>query len=219
MWVLSIGHGLDVIDPKKETIKHFITGKGESFNPIEQILVKDEKGKILMSSDGYGIYIIDPAKGTFINFTTKEGLISNQVQSLTEKNGIIYVATTEGLTIITPVSENKEGTQWRVKSYGKPQLIDHVDFNSNAVLFTKKNQIWWGEGGDGILIMDEPKKDTIIPPAYITGIDIMEQPQLFANKQLFQNNSGTTDTIWSMNKDTFYVNGKMPADTGYLEKK
>ncbi|HYM94041.1 MAG TPA: two-component regulator propeller domain-containing protein, partial [Chitinophagaceae bacterium] len=26
MWVLTIGNGLDVIDPKKETIKHFITG-------------------------------------------------------------------------------------------------------------------------------------------------------------------------------------------------
>ncbi|HYM95307.1 MAG TPA: adenylate/guanylate cyclase domain-containing protein, partial [Chitinophagaceae bacterium] len=180
-------------------------------------LVKDEKRKILMSSDGYGIYIIDPAKGTFINFTTKEGLISNQVQSLTEKNGVIYVATTEGLTVITPVSESGEGPEWRVKSYGKPQLIDHVDFNSNAVLFTKKNQIWWGEGGDGILIMDEPKKDTIIPPAYITGIDIMEQPQIFANKQLFQSKSGATDTIWSMNKDTYYVNGNMPSDTGFLK--
>ncbi len=149
---------------KKKPLKHFITGKGESFNPVSQILVKDEEGKILMSSDGYGIYIIDPVKGTFINFTTKEGLISNQVQSLTEKNGVIYVATTEGLTIITPISESGEGPEWRLKSYGKPQLIDHVDFNSNAVLFTKKNQIWWGEGGDGILIMDEPKKDTIIPP-------------------------------------------------------
>ncbi len=62
--------------------------------------------------------------------------------------------------------------------------------------------------------MDEPKKDTIIPPAYITGIDIMEQPRPFANKQLFQNNP---DTVWSMTMDTFYVNGTMPLDTGYLK--
>jgi signal transduction histidine kinase/ligand-binding sensor domain-containing protein len=214
MWVLSIGHGLDIIDPKRETIRHFITGKGERFNSIDQVLVKDEKGKILMSSNGYGLYIIDPVKGTFINFTTKEGLISNMVQSLTEKNGVIYATTNEGLTVITPIGESKEGPRWQVKSYGKPQLIDHVDFNSNSVLLTKKDQFWWGEGGDGIIIMDDQKKDTIIPPAYITGIDIMEQLRPFANKQLFHNNP---DTVWSMTMDTFYVNGTMPVDTGYLK--
>lgn len=217
MWVLTIGHGLDVIDLKKETIKHFITGKRENFSPLMQMLVKDENGKILMSSNGYGLYVIDPTKGTFINFTTKEGLINNEVQSLTEKHGIIYASTNEGLTVIKPINDSRKRTVWQVKSYGKPQLISHVDFNSNSVLSTTKDQIWWGVGADGILIMDEPKEDNIIPPTYITGIDVMELPQLFANIKLFKNNVGATDTIWSINRDKFYVNGKMPVDSGYLE--
>src|SRR6202035_1407623 len=100
-------------------------------------------------------------------------------------------------TIIAPNNQNGESSQWGIKTYGKPQLFDNVDFNS-AVLLTRKDQFWWGVGANAIFIMDEPKnKDTIIPPTYITGIDIMEQQQYFSNTRLFQKKSGTMDTIWS----------------------
>ena len=212
IWIAT-GDGVDLFDPVKGTIKQLLTGKGQVLKNV-QFLAKCGKGKIMLTTFGYGIYRVDQEAGTLINFTTSEGLVSDQVNSIVENKGSIYVGTAQGLTILIPNIHKGETPEWRVKTFEKPQLFDHLDFNPTVIL-TKKGQIWWGVGADGILIMNEAPKDTVIPTPYITGIDIMEQPQYFSNKEPFQLNQKIPDTIWSISKDTFYLSGNLPEDTGY----
>ncbi len=213
IWIASDSN-IEILDPRMGTRKYLTSGRGQFLRV--GALAMCANGNILLDSYGFGIYVVDPAKKTFFNFTTKEGLVSDQVTSLVEKNGSIYAGTSEGLTIISPNNQDRKTSGWNAKTYGRPQLFNHVDFNP-IVLVTKKGQFWWGLGADGILIMDEQGNDTMVPPAYITGIDIMEQTQYFSNRKLLPFKPGIPDTIWSMNRDTFYVKGKLPEDTGYMK--
>ena len=213
IWI-GLPNGVGILDPHLGILKHIIFEKGQIVNRTFNMITSDN-GKVLFVSYGYGLFEMDPANGTYIRFSTKEGLASDQVTSILEKNGIIYAGTSEGLSILKPNDPGSKSPPWTIKNYGRPQLFNHVDFNPTAII-TKKNQFWWGLGADGVLMMDERGRDTIVLPAYITGIDIMEQPQYFSNKMFSQSGPGATDTIWSMRGDTFYLNGKLPADTGYL---
>jgi signal transduction histidine kinase/ligand-binding sensor domain-containing protein len=211
IWI-ALQDGVDIIDPGLGILKHLIFEKGQTVNKVGGLMTSG-KGMVLFIAYGYGIFLMDPAKGTFIKFSTKEGLASDQVTCVVEKNGSFYAGTSEGLTIISPNDQGLKDSQWMIMNYGRPQLFNHVDFNPTAII-TKRNQFWWGLGADGVLIMEEHGNDTTVPPAYITGIDIMEQPQYFSNNGFIP---GVSDTIWSMHRDTFYLKGKMPADTGYLQ--
>ena len=207
-------NGVAVLNPNLGILKHIIFEKGQPVNRTFALMT-GENGKVLFVSYGYGVFSIDPANGTYLNFSTKEGLASDQVTSILEKNGIIYAGTSEGLSILSPNDRGSKNPQWTIKNYGRPQLFNHVDFNPAGII-TKKNQFWWGVGGEGVLIMEEHVKDTIVLPSYITGIDVMEQPQYFSNKAVNPSGPGVPDTIWSMHGDTFYLKGKLLADTGYL---
>jgi signal transduction histidine kinase/ligand-binding sensor domain-containing protein len=214
IWIAS-ENGVDILDPGLGIMKHLMIEKEQALNQAFGFMT-GEKGKVLFLVYGYGVFALDPANGTLIKFTTKEGLASDQVTSIVEKNENIYVGTSEGLTIINPNDQGPDSSQWMIKNYGRPQLFNHVDFNPTAIS-TKKNQFWWGLGADGILMMEEHGNDTIVPPTYISGIDIMEQRQYFSNKMLLPSKPGAPDTIWSMYRDTFYLKEKLPADTGYLQ--
>lgn len=174
IWICTDA-GIEILNPEQGLINHLLIEKQEGLNNILSI-VKGENGKILMEAYGYGLFVMDPDKGHFMHFTTKEGLASDQLTSAMHKNGNLYVAGSDGLTVLSP-----SDSTWNVKNYGRPQLFDNVDFNPTVIL-TEKNQFWWGLGADGILTMEEHGNDTIIPPMYISGMDIMEQPQYFLNK-------------------------------------
>jgi signal transduction histidine kinase/ligand-binding sensor domain-containing protein len=204
MWIAS-DKGIDVLDPVLGNVRHLIIEKPEGLKSSIGF-ASDGHGRVLIQSYGYGIYLFDTDTGSFVNFTANEGLASDQVTSIIEKNGNIYVGTSEGLSILS-----FRNSKWSVKNYGRPQLFNHVDFNPTGIV-TKNNRFWWGVGADGIIVMDENGKDTMVPPTYINGIDIMEQPQHFSNKMLLANIADIPDTIWSMNADTFYLKRKLSAD-------
>jgi signal transduction histidine kinase/ligand-binding sensor domain-containing protein len=179
IWI-GTDNSVEVLDPSKDIIRQLVIGNGKKMVAGLKVLAKDNSGKIYLGFYGYGFYIINPIKNLLTNISMKEGLVNDQVTSLLVKNGSIYAGTADGLSIFTPDDRADDSTGWQTKSYGKPQLFNHVDFNP-TVLLTSNNQIWWGDGADGILIMNEPIKQQRISRTYITGIDIMEQTQSFLN--------------------------------------
>ncbi len=174
IWITS-SKGVDVIDPKTETLKHLMIA-GEKDIDLGYEIIEDESHRIWISSYGHGLYMINPDGEKLIHFTMREGLSSDQLTSVEAKNNVIYAGTANGLSM---VSSGKEVADlWHVKTYGKPQLFSHVDFNPFS-LITKKGQFLWAVNGDGVLIMDEPRADSLIPPVYITSIDIMGKARIF----------------------------------------
>jgi hypothetical protein len=130
--------------------------------------------------------------------------------------GKIFVGTNKGLSVINHTGSN--GKQyWIIKRYGTMQGFPHLEF---SCAITTTQGTFWFSSGKGVTVMDEPKEDSLVPPAYITGIDIMNRPQYFAKPEWMPGNaSSATDTVWSTSYDAFYLKGRFPADTnGYLIK-
>ena len=76
---------------------------------------------------------------------------------------------------------------------------------------TKKGQYLWGDNGMAVIHNIEAGKQN--PPTYITGMNVMNKPQYFANKILLNDK----DSLWV--GDTVFVNGQTIINTGYTDIK
>lgn len=213
IWIGTAG-GLSIIDPKAETIRHIKSPQNFS-NTFAGCLFEDSYGRILIGIAG-GLAMVDVKAGLTTNFFVSNGLSDMSILGLGEKEGKIFVGTNKGLSVISPTGIANGKKKWIIKRYGIMQGFPHIEFG--CATSTAKGKVWFATG-KGVTIMDEPKENSLISPAYITGIDIMNKPQYFAKPEWIPGNaSSADDTIWSTSFDTFYLKGKFPADTGYLAK-
>ena len=68
--------------------------------------------------------------------------------------------------------------KWRVKSFGKEYELNKINSNYGATdAITNDGHFMWGDYG--VAELDLSEKDTNRPPAYITGMNIMDQPADF----------------------------------------
>ena len=211
-------YGVVVINEKEGTIKHLFIKGLKDFNG--QNLLKDSHGNIWIGTYGNGLFMANPAAGTITNFSVANGLANDVMYTVNERNGAIYAASGKGPTVITPnTNEKSNGTttpSWKIKSYGKPQGFLRVDHNPRSLL-AKDGKLWFGIA-DVLTIMGEPESDSTVPPTFISGLDIMGKPQNFLTNKIIQSGLQETDTIWNIEKDTFYLKNNLPADDGFLKK-
>ena len=217
VWVGITGKGVDIIDPERKTIKHLTTSQRLINNDITTF-IEDSEGKMWIGTQK-GLDAADFKNNTLTSFTTNEGLANNGIWTLNERNRNIYAGTSNGLTILTfAAKENGKQQIWKATSYGKAQGLAFVDFAANSSFFSKNNKLWAGIDNQILTVIDEPKPDTVIPSPYITGINIMDNPQLFSDRPFTESEIKNIDTIWNKEKESFYLNKQLPKDTGYLQK-
>ncbi|MGE5106734.1 MAG: two-component regulator propeller domain-containing protein [Sphingobacteriales bacterium] len=217
IWIAITGGGVDVIDKDGKTIKNVNTSQ-KLINNLTTTFMEDSKGNMWIGTQK-GIDVADLKNNTLTSFTTNEGLASNGIWTLDEKNGNIYVGTSLGLTILTPsLKENNQKPIWKATSYGKSQGLTYVDFAENSSYFSKSGQLWAGVDNQILTIIDEAKTDTVVLLPYICGINIMDKPQFFYNRDETKNQVKNIDTLWKTDRESFYPNKELPKDTGYLQK-
>jgi signal transduction histidine kinase/ligand-binding sensor domain-containing protein len=210
-------NGVVVINEKEGTIIHLLIKGLKDFNG--QNLLKDSHGNIWIGTYGNGLFMANPAAGTITNFSVANGLANDVMYTVNERNGAIYAASGKGPTVITPNTNEKSNgtttTSWKIKSYGKPQGFLRVDHNPRSML-AKDGKLWFGIA-DVLTIMGEPESDSTVPPTFISGLDIMGKPQNFLTNKFIQSGLNEKDTIWNIEKDTFYLKNNLPADDGFLK--
>ena len=197
--------GIYIIDPERNTMKYLNDAPGFK-ESADKVLLSDEQGNMWIGTDK-GLYIVNAKGDSLTAFSTREGLINDNIISLNEYNGRIYVGTNGGVTIITPPSSSQKN--WQVESFGKAQGINKLDNSFGSDIITKNGLFLWGDMG--ITVLDNANGDWSIPNTYVTGIDIFNQPQYFADKPW--SHISENDTLWSPKKDTFYIKGQLPANT------
>jgi len=178
-------------------------------------LFKDSKGRIWVSSAS-GIFIIDLSSNTCQHITTEQGLPNDYVNSITEKDGNFFIATTNGLCVLNPAIDNSSGpdtaqASWHLYLLSKPMGFLRADFTTSAMM-DRDGTLWWGTG-TGLTGLQQLKIDTTVPTTYITGINIMEQSLSFVNRKWLQEKLGDQDTL--KNKKT-YTKNNLPGDSGFL---
>ena len=139
--------GINLYDPKKQTIKHF--GKDVlQFNDFIYFMCLDGQGRIWLSNSYGEVGVIDPDAGT-IQFITniKRDKRNGSVHFLTDSNDNIWIGTSRGIYIADPKH------QTIVHFYTAQGLIN----NSVLSMVQYKGSIYAGTGR-GLTVITPPAK-------------------------------------------------------------
>jgi len=214
IWYNKSSGRLGFIDPKTYVIKN-IDNNAQGFKEAGGgIIFPDNKGNMWIGT-AKGIYIVDPDNGTFTAFSTAQGLIDERVATLLQRGGQIYASTVKGLTIITPPAEGiVVNKKWGVRSFGNEYGLNKVNANYGLTdAMSRNGDFLWGDYGFNVL--DLSKKDTLIPPSYITGIDIMDQPKYFTGSGAMASQGMTWDQVNS--QSNLPENLQLRHDQNYMQ--
>ncbi|MET0638146.1 MAG: ATP-binding protein [Chitinophagaceae bacterium] len=217
MWFYSYLSGVGYIDPKDKTIRRLVKSKHVALTGAteDNLLLHDSRGNTWVMSSASGLYMINPAGDSVTRISQVNGLLSNSANAIHEHKGRFYVGTSRGLSIITPpwISSDQK---WKVESLGKSSGLAKTVATYNSDLMLKDGQYWWGDDGITILKnLEEMVRDTVVPPTYVTGIDLLSKPLVFGRNPW--DNLVKEDTLWEGISGTFYSNGQTVASLSASE--
>jgi signal transduction histidine kinase/ligand-binding sensor domain-containing protein len=207
IWFYSYKNGIAIFDIQHKTVKHIVESEFKSLTGAyeDNLLMHDSKGNTWLTSSQNGLFMINPTGDSVTHLSITNGLLNNGMLSIKEHDGKIYAGTRRGLNIITPPKPGSTDN-WKIVAFGKTSGIEKTVASYNSDLLRRNGDYWWGD--DGITIMsngDEMGKPAMVPPTYITGLNIFNRRQRFfpnAYKSLKKD-----DTIWINDgkKDSFYL--------------
>lgn len=201
MFLTTYGEGLEYIDMKANTIRHYSPKEGLSSDKAGMI-ERDTKNRYWLCTEN-GIDLLDPIKQTNTIFTLASGMPSKGVFSLIQNNNIMYAGTEKGLVLIKEKTNLKSGeSPWELQTYNKSLGFGFIDFNGNTVVRTSDNKFWWGIVEGATTVAGETfQSDFALSPPEVSGIDILGKSQYFIDPRIISN----IDTVWYENSDSFYL--------------
>jgi signal transduction histidine kinase/streptogramin lyase len=213
IWVGGLDSGIQIIDPKNNTRIRLTTTDGLVSDRVYS-LAKDSQDNIWTATQE-GVELIDLTKNQLTTFKTTQGLGTNDVYAIAEHKGEIFMGTANGLTIIKPmVNANSETLHWKVKTLGQRQGLNFVDFAENSFTFDKNGR-FWASLIETITVIDEIKEDTTSYKSLITGINILDNKQIFNNLEKIKEQTAMLDTIWAYGKYGLYIQNKSSRDSSF----
>jgi len=152
VWI-GTHEGIDVYDPKSQTIKHVGTEQG-LIHQRNTNLLEDYKGRIWAGGNQAGLSIIDPKKGTIKRLSSKEGLPSDRITNIIEGvNGQIWLGSAGGGIM----NIDLDGGVYR--SLVMKDSTENATWVDRLILDDEGNKLWLASREYGISLID-PKKGT-----------------------------------------------------------
>jgi signal transduction histidine kinase/ligand-binding sensor domain-containing protein len=216
IWVAT-DKGINIINVADNTISQLMEG-GKISERNGGAFLEDAQQRLWIGTRS-GLLIADQKKGLLTVISTENGLTDPAVYTLYENKGEIYVGTGNGFTVFTP-KQKKSATEhfdYDVKSYGKAQGLIYTDFNAGSAI-AYKDKLWWGIETQAMTVMNIPQQDSTSSVTYISGITISDRTQNFYDNSAILKKYSGMDTLYSAQKDTFYISGKLPKETGWLKE-
>jgi len=177
IWTASLGDGLRKIDLNRNTSVTLTTTEGLASDVMLSVLPVD--GDIWVATIK-GVQLIDVHDRELTTFTTEEGLGASDVFAIIEHDGAIYSGTSQGLSILKPnFSASQDHPYWNVRTIGKRQGLDFVDFDENSFSFDKDGRFWAGVDAQILTVMDPISADTVLPLTTISGLNIFDKKENF----------------------------------------
>ncbi|MGB5363919.1 MAG: two-component regulator propeller domain-containing protein [Aureibaculum sp.] len=213
IWVGGLDTGIQIINPKTNTRIRLTKETGMVSNTVYS-LTKDGQHNIWTATQE-GVELIDLTNRQVTTFKTSQGLGANDVYAIAEHKGEIFTGTSNGLTILKPlVQPNSEMPYWKVKTLGQRQGLNLVDFAENSFTFDKNGR-FWATLAQTVTVIDEIKEDSTMYPTLITGINILDNKQVFNNLEKIKEKTATLDTLWEHGKSGFSIKNKASRDSSY----
>ena len=213
IWVGGLDTGIQIIDPKTNTRIRLTKETGMVSDTVYS-LTKDGQHNIWTATQE-GVELIDLTNRQVTTFKTSQGLGANDVYAIAEHKGEIFTGTSNGLTILKPlVQPNSEMPYWKVKTLGQRQGLNLVDFAENSFTFDKNGR-FWATLAQTVTVIDEIKEDSTMYPTLITGINILDNKQVFNNLEKIKEKTATLDTLWEHGKSGLSIKNKASRDSSY----
>ncbi len=207
--------GVNIINPKENTISYLMEGESTTARNVGAFLT-DVQNRMWMGTRS-GILVVDQKNDLLTKILPENGLISEKVYTLYTHNGVMYAGTGNGLSTFTPpVNFGTDAAVLDIKSYAKEQGFIFNDFNADAAI-AFNDKLWLGIETEVLTVTDIPRKDTMPATTHISGIAISDQNRNFYDYGLAHEAYTDLDTLYSAQKDTFYLAGQRPEETDWLK--
>jgi signal transduction histidine kinase/ligand-binding sensor domain-containing protein/DNA-binding response OmpR family regulator len=162
LWFGSYSQGLFLYNRKTDTFKRFSHDPSDPTsigrNDV-RVIFEDSRKNIWVGTNGSGLALLDRKTGKFKNYVPSNSTInSNDVRAIAEdKNGNLWIGTYGGGLNYLDVKS------MRFTSYfNDPKQPDYL---SNHIIFSlyldARQRLWVGSEGNGLLVYDAIKKQTI----------------------------------------------------------
>ncbi|HET7000325.1 MAG TPA: two-component regulator propeller domain-containing protein, partial [Puia sp.] len=214
IWIATQGGGINIIDPGDWSVRYLNNLPGLK-DTCFRVLLNDKYGRMWVGTDK-GIYVTDLKNNTVTTITSKEGLCDDYISSLIQYKDDVIAGAHHKISIIrapAPMYDTAAktgGGKWTVSTLAKSEGLIQNSPAWDVHVITRDGKYAWGDAG--VTFINEIKPETDSTVTYITGINVMNQDRNFIN----ETSLGEKDSLRT--KDTIFVRGQKPINTGYVEQ-
>ncbi|MCU7549642.1 response regulator [Chitinophagaceae bacterium LB-8] len=172
IWVGTV-NGFDLFDSKNNRFIHHKNdpkNKRSISNNYVDAIYEDEKGNLWLGTQD-GLNYFDKKTGIFTAYTEKDGLGSNIIKSiLPDHKGNLWVGTYKGLSKFNIKAKS-------FRNYTISDGLQGNEFKAKSCYQAPDGEMFFG-GAEGLnsFYPDSVKDNHIIPPVYITNLQIFNKP-------------------------------------------
>jgi signal transduction histidine kinase/CheY-like chemotaxis protein/ligand-binding sensor domain-containing protein len=210
VWIATQGGGIDIIDPADWSVRYLNNLPGLK-DTCFRVLLPDKYGRMWIGTNK-GIYVTDIKNNTITTITPKEGLCDDYISSLIQYKEFVVAAGHHKISMIRAPDSAAVTTpgKWIVSTLAKSGGLIQNSSAWDVHVITKDGKYAWGDVG--VTLINEIKPATDSQVTYITGLNVMNQNRNFINETTL----GEKDSLRS--KDSIFVKGQKPINTGYVEQ-
>jgi len=169
MWICTV-NGLDLYDSLTNSFKvfHFPDNDLGAF-------YKDRAGYIWVGSNTKGLFMCNKDGTILKTYDMTNVLPNNRIHAITQDNkGNIWISSNDGITKLNTEIQS-------VKNYSKEDGLQGDQFYQQSFLKTRKGELYFGGyNGFNSFNPDSLKDNNLIPPVYITDLQIFNKPVTYA---------------------------------------
>ena len=213
-WIGTWGSGFGIYSPKTGKIR--IYSPENTHFPIDKIISMSQRndGNMWLGTNGNGLYQFD-VKSEKIT-AIKEGNNAHEVihKILEDNSGIIWYSTDNGLKSYDPLSK-------RFAHYTQANGLQNTSFqNGSGLKASSGTLLFGGSNGFNYFTAIDVKRNTIIPPVVLTGLQLNNTPVIPGKNAPIEEDISVAKVIHLDYKQSFSIsyaalNYTLPAQNSY----
>jgi len=169
IWMGTEGGGLNRFDPVTKLFDRFQANDGKpgsiSNNDIHGLFLDNDRNVWICTQDGLNKYV--KKSNSFISYSKQNGFASNVFKQITaDGNGNLWVVTETGVSAFNPRT-------MKIKNFDQGDGV----FSNSVICKANKGQLYIA-GNNGLVSFDplHMNFNTIVPPVYISGLEVLGAP-------------------------------------------
>lgn len=183
IWLSTAGKGIICLDNKADMYREINDTTGLKTKFVSH-LKSDKNNKIWFGSDN-GIGIIDESTSEITHFNAEQGFVDKEIATILFNKNNTLLFSTKGVTgLVSSDSSFKTDPNRIIKKYSKFRGFPASQF-FNIPFYSKSGALWCSDISR-ISIIQPEDTDSLQYQTSITGIDVINSPQYFNDKNRFQ---------------------------------